>query len=335
MLWEHGSTSVDDWVLADAWYRSRCLELPNIGDAMVPGLDMINHSSSPTAYYEVNGNNDVVLLMRPGCMAPRGHEVTISYGEAKSAAEMLFSYGFIDRESTARELTLHLEPFADDPLAKAKLHIFKGPPAVKLSQKGQAVTWHSPFVYLMCLNEEDGLEFRLLQDAAGERQLRLLWQGDDVTERAADFEALTQNHDLCEVFRLRAIAVLHERVEAQLAGLRGGPPKDQLQPLIAAGLLKEECVEAAEALKTVEGPILEAAAQALESEVSCVSPQQSSGCQLPRHARPFLGTLAPHLDGWPTPGQENRQLIRRQPNHRHCWQLRMLIQTPEVHSAHP
>lgn len=275
ILWEQGSASVDDWVLADAWYRSRCLELPQIGDAMVPGLDMVNHSSSPTAYYEVNVDGDVVLLIRPGCTVSRGQELTISYGEAKSAAEMLFSYGFIDRDSTARELTLHLEPFPDDPLAKAKLHVFNGLPTVKLSQEGQTVKWDSPFVYLMCLNEEDGLEFRLLQDTTGERQLRLLWQGDDVTEQAADFEALIRGHDLCEVFKLRAVAVLHERVEAQLASIKGGPPEDQLRPLVAAGLLKEGCVEAAQVLKEVEGPVLEAAAQALESEVSRVSPGMS------------------------------------------------------------
>ncbi|POR32621.1 SET domain protein [Tolypocladium paradoxum] len=268
ILWEQSTASFDDWVLADAWYRSRCLELPQIGDAMVPGLDMVNHSSSPTAYYDVNGNDDVVLLMRPGCTAPRGQEVTISYGEAKSAAEMLFTYGFIDRDSAARELTLHLDPFPDDPLAKAKLHVFNGLPTVKLSQDGQTVKWDSPFTYLMCLNEEDGLEFRLLQDTTGQRQLRLLWQGDDVTERAAEFEALIQGHDLCEVFKLRAVAVLHERVETQLASIKGGPPEDQLQPLVEAGLLKEECVDVARALKEVEGPVLEAATQALESEKS-------------------------------------------------------------------
>ncbi|KND86675.1 SET domain-containing protein 8 [Tolypocladium ophioglossoides CBS 100239] len=229
ILWEQNTASVDDWVLADAWYRSRCLELPQIGAAMVPGLDMVNHSSRPTAYYEVNGSNDVALLMRPGCTASRGQEVTISYGESKSAAEMLFSYGFIDSDRTARELTLHLEPFPDDPLAKAKLHVFNGLPT------------------------EDGLEFRLQQDTMGKRQLRLLWQGDDVTERAADFEALIRGHDLCEVFKLRAVAVLHERVEIQLTSIKGGPSEDQLQQLAAAGLLKDEFVEAARVLKEVEG----------------------------------------------------------------------------------
>ncbi|KAJ6440526.1 SET domain-containing protein [Purpureocillium lavendulum] len=269
-LWETGTTSLDDWILADAWYRSRCLELPQVGDAMVPGLDMVNHSASPTAYYEVDAANDVVLLMRPDCTASSGQEVTISYGAAKPAAEMLFSYGFIDRDSTTLEMTLRIEPFPDDPLAKAKMHIFKGPPTVKLSlsSDGETLTWDSQFVYLMCLNEEDGLAFRVLQDTSGGRQLRMLWQEEDVTERAGDFEALIQAHELCEVFKLRVVAVLSEKVGEQLARIRSGPPDDQLERLVAAGLLRHECIESARTLKDLETQVLEAAVPTLEQEKS-------------------------------------------------------------------
>lgn len=167
LLWEHGAACLDDWLLADAWYRSRCLELPQFGDAMVPALDMANHSASPTAYYDVDGNCDVVLVVSPGCTVSGGQEVAISYGEAKSAAEMLFSYSLVDRDNTARGLTLLLDPLPDDPLAKAKLDAFNGAPTVRFSQDAGTVTWDSSFVYLMCVNEEDGLEFRLLQDTAG------------------------------------------------------------------------------------------------------------------------------------------------------------------------
>ncbi|PHH74845.1 hypothetical protein CDD83_4493 [Cordyceps sp. RAO-2017] len=268
-LWGRDAASVDDWILVDAWYRSRCLELPQVGDAMVPGLDMANHSSRPTAYYEVDEGGDVVLLPRPDCAAPAGREVTISYGEAKPAAEMLFSYGFVDPDSAARSLTLGLEPLADDPLAKAKAAVFDGPPVVRISRPGARVEWDSPFAYLMCLNREDGLEFGLLQDTAGGRELRLLWQGDDVTERAGQLGSLIEGHRLCPVFRLRAVAVLHERVERQLArcasdGLAGG---DQLRPLVATGLLREACISDARALREAEVVLLEAAAQELDKEV--------------------------------------------------------------------
>lgn len=275
-LWGSQVVGLDDWVLIDAWYRSRCLELPRSGNAMVPGLDMVNHSGNPTAYYEENNRGSVVLLIRPGSHLPSGDEVTISYGDTKGASEMLFSYGFIDPSNVVDKLTLRLDPFPDDPLAKAKLHIFNGLPTLTLSrtnteqddQQTPSAEWHSPFVYLMCLNEEDGLSFQLLQDTAGGRQLRLLWQGEDVTDQADDFESLIQSHELCQVFKLRAVTVLYEKVEEQLASINSGPTDNQLEPLQAAGLLRAECIAAARILKDVESKLLASALEALDHEVS-------------------------------------------------------------------
>ncbi|KYK58346.1 SET domain protein [Drechmeria coniospora] len=269
MLWGRGGASLEDWMLADAWYRSRCLELPVMGDAMVPGLDMINHASRPTAYYEVDGDGDVVLLARPGRAMARGREVTISYGVDKSAAEMLFSYGFIDGDAVARELTLHLDPLPDDPLAKAKLHVFGRPPTVRFSRSPEtdAVEFESQFVFLMCLNEEDGLEFRLLQDTSGGRQLRLLWQGEDVTDRATEFESLVRGHELRDVFRLRAVTVLHQRVEGQTSKNKAAQSETERQALGGMGSPREERAQAARALLEAELQVLEAAAEALENEV--------------------------------------------------------------------
>lgn len=267
LFWDKEAATLEHWVLADAWYRSRCLELPRSGNAMVPALDMVNHSHEPTAYYEEDRNDDIVLLLRPSRGVSRGDEVTISYGEAKPAAEMLFSYGFIDKDSNAQGLTLPLEAFPDDPLAKAKLHIFKAPATLKLSRTDGKLEWESPFAYLLCLNEEDGLEFKLLQDSAGERQLRLFWQNEDVTERAGAFETLILDHPLCAVFKLRVVAILHELVSTQLAQLRPGISHDQLASLLAAGLLRAECAQTAGLLREIEASLLEDAAEVLENEV--------------------------------------------------------------------
>ncbi|KJK83085.1 hypothetical protein H634G_01213 [Metarhizium anisopliae BRIP 53293] len=272
-LWSGEEVSLEDWVLVDAWYRSRCLELPRSGTAMVPGLDMVNHSSKATAYYEEDDHDNVVLLIRPGCPVRSGEEVTISYGDAKPASEMLFSYGFIDPNNIVDKLTLRLDPFPDDPLARAKLRISNSGPTLTISRKGtegsqgaSSVVWRSPFVYLMCLNEEDGLSFQLLQDTSGHRQLRLFWQGEDVTDQADDFETLIQGHDLCPVFKLRAITVLHDKVGEQLTRISRGPSDDELEPLQAAGLLRAECIAAARILKDVESKLLGHALEALDNE---------------------------------------------------------------------
>lgn len=267
LFWEKDTATRQDWILADAWYRSRCLELPRAGDAMVPALDMVNHSHRPTAYYEEDDQDGVVLILRPGVEVTGGEEVTITYGEAKSAAEMLFSYGFIDPDSAAHELVLPLDSMPDDPLGKAKLHAFEGRPTLKLSRTDAGLQWSSPFAYFMCLNEEDGLDFGVLQDTDGERQLRLFWQEEDVTGRAHEFETLIEGHPLQQVFKLRVVAVLHELVSTQLMHLGSDFSLDQLEPLRRSGQVREECIRAAGALRQLEASVLEIAAERLDEQV--------------------------------------------------------------------
>ncbi|KAG6036032.1 hypothetical protein E4U41_005828 [Claviceps citrina] len=277
LLWARPTIRFEDWLLVDAWFRSRCLELPGAGTAMVPALDMVNHSSEPSSFYEVDGKEDVLLLVRPETSVSPGREMTISYGAAKSASEMLFSYGFVDPTESVSKMILHLGPFPDDPLAAAKVHIFNGPRILELSLKAghearenegalDLFSWHSPFVHLMCLNEEDGLSFQLLQDTEGGRSLRLFWQDEDVTERADELEALIKDHRLCQVFRLRAVTVVLQTVEEQMCSIRSGPSDAELESLQSAGAVRSDCLAAAELLKAVEGELLARALEALRHE---------------------------------------------------------------------
>lgn len=144
-----------DWILLDALYRSRSLGLPKSGESMVPCLDLVNHSSKATAYFDENAKGGVSLHLNGGCMVPAGSEITIDYGRDKSPAEMLFSYGFIDEDSNARRLVLPLLPLQDDPLAVAKLRVFGTQPKLEISEDEDGnPCWAAPFAYLMCLNEE-------------------------------------------------------------------------------------------------------------------------------------------------------------------------------------
>ncbi|KAK3378072.1 hypothetical protein B0H63DRAFT_235563 [Podospora didyma] len=262
ILWESETLSFRDWILLDALYRSRCLELPKSGESMVPCIDMINHSACPTAYYDENSEDEVTLLLRPGASISKGEEIFISYGEAKSAAEMLFSYGFIDLESTIESLVLPLDPFPDDPLAKAKLFAFGEAPRVHVSRQNGSIVWKSPFAYLMCLNEEDGLEFLILQET---RQLNVLWQQEEVTNRMAEFETLIQSHPLCSIFKLRTITVVHGCLQSQLERAQSNMI-DALPAPKADSSPRQECVQAALLLRRIEIGILEAGIEALEDE---------------------------------------------------------------------
>lgn len=234
---------------------------------MVPALDMVNHSAAPSAYYDEEPDGTMTLQIHPSFNFQHNAEVCISYGKAKPAAEMLFSWGFIDKESSSQKLTLPIEPFSDDPLAKAKLHIYHGSPTVSFALEGAECRWTSPFVYLMCLNEDDGVEFCVLQDSSGGRQLRLFWQEKDVTDKAGDFEELIENHPLRALFKLRAVAVLQEAVADQVEKLESAPGAEQLEPLIDAEIVERNIVEVIAVLKGKEAGLLSAAASTLGLQV--------------------------------------------------------------------
>ena len=178
---------------------------------------MANHSSEANAYYEEIRDSGVSLILRPGAKLESGTEVTISYGDSKSDAEMLFSYGFIDERSARNDLILHLQASPDDPLGKAKSTAFRMPQTVHIAQVDGKIEWDSPFLYLSLLNEEDGLEFKMqLQTDGSSGDWRVFWQESDVTDEIASFETLIASHELNEIFHLRAVVMLQERIREQL-----------------------------------------------------------------------------------------------------------------------
>lgn len=260
-FWDANAIQLTDWYRVDAWYRSRVLELPRSGPSLVPCIDMANHSAEANAYYEETSDGDVVLLPRPGVHLNNGMEITISYGSEKSPAEMLFSYGFMDPSSAMRTLTLLLSPFPDDPLGKAKVHIFEGSPSVQIKEVGGKMEWESPFAYLMCLNEEDGLGFQLMQSSDGGRELRLFWQDEDVTETIDSFETLISSHALCDVFRLRVNMVISQRLQEQLQRLSEDTEAEEREG-------SSDVAVGARELKHVERGILEGTLVTVEDEVS-------------------------------------------------------------------
>jgi hypothetical protein len=196
-------------------------------------------------------------------------EVTISYGDSKPAAEMLFSYGFIDSNTARSEMKLPIEASDDDPLAQAKLHAFKGPHTVRLSRIEGTVQWDSPLVHLLILNEEDGLDFRVLQDMSGERELHVFWQDQNVTSQTDNFERLVQDHPLCPVFRLRAVAILYQILTDQLERIQAKPVTEAAEQARSEGspAYSEGCVAASRLLKETETSLLKDAVKLLENQV--------------------------------------------------------------------
>ncbi|KAI4174992.1 MAG: hypothetical protein LQ343_002019 [Gyalolechia ehrenbergii] len=211
----------DDWKRVDAMYRSRALDLPGTGHAMVPCIDMANHAAGDgtVALYDTDADGNAVLVLRKGKNLEVGDEVTITYGDEKGACEMVFSYGFIeDSMTSARELFLDLDIPDDDPLRLAKKAVSKSAPGFKIFAKDDSTNWEGDFVWLVCVNEEDGLAFRLLHTIDGKKELKVFWKDDEVSD-ISKLRNLLEQERYWEVFQLRAIATLQSRVEQQLLAL--------------------------------------------------------------------------------------------------------------------
>ncbi|RAL13203.1 SET domain-containing protein [Aspergillus homomorphus CBS 101889] len=225
-LWwddETGKATFDDWKYVDALYRSRMVDLPTSGHAMVPCIDMANHSSeaSVKALYDEDAEGNVVLQLRYGKTVRAGDEVTISYGDEKSASEMIFSYGFLDRDTTdAKQIFLDLDIPDDDPLKVVKKAFCKESPGVRVytsaetAESTPATGWDSAIIWWACVNEEDGLDFTVLQTNDGGRELKALWKGADVRDSGHLKELLVADPHW-DIIQLRAVVLVLERLETQ------------------------------------------------------------------------------------------------------------------------
>ena len=268
--WWHignGTLTFENWKTADAIYRSRALDLPGTGHALVPCIDMANHASgdSTSALYETDNDGNAVLVLREGKTLTTNEEVSITYGDDKGACEMLFSYGFIESTAkSARELFLDLEIQDDDPLKLAKKTVAQSAPGFRLFIHGDSTDWESSFVWLLCVNEEDGLQFKLLQKTNGERELQPSWKGEETTDMSNLVELL-KLEPLWDVFKLRAIVTLQSRVEQQLLRLEGS--KNTADQLWTALEMNDDIRENAMRLRELEEILLLRAYADFEAKV--------------------------------------------------------------------
>lgn len=261
-----GVLTFGDWKQLDAMYRSRALEFPGIGDAMVPLIDMANHASGNDtgALYESSEDGDALLLLREGQHLSHGDEVTITYGDEKGACEMIFSYGFIEQgQEDARDLFLELHIPDDDPLARPKKHVAGTAPGVRIYSRHDGIHWTSDFVYIICVNEEDGLDFKVAQTTDGERELQVLWKDEQLADLSM-LRPLLERDPLWDLFHLRAVATIQSSVAKQLDELN--QPFDEAET-DASGDGPKPLIEK---LRRLETALLEQALQHFEEEVSVV-----------------------------------------------------------------
>lgn len=268
---DDGKMKFEDWMLVDAMYRSRALEFPGIGGCMVPCIDMANHASgdATAALYETDDMGNALLLLREGRDVAKGGEVTITYGDEKGACENIFSYGFLEgMVQSARAIFLNLDIPDDDPLRPAKIIVNNAAPGFRLSEKANHTTWESDFIWLVALNEEDGLDFKLRQTIDGDREIQAFWKDHELNDTAKLRDYL-QDDPLWDVYQLRAVVLLQSRVEAQLEVLQnvGTPQRDvtiREVPWVLAGRLR---ILESEMLQVAYADFEDQKARLIQSEV--------------------------------------------------------------------
>lgn len=237
---------------------------------MVPFLDMANHSANANSHYQQGTDDEVLLQIKPGQHIEKGEELTIDYGSGKSAAEMLFSYGFIDESASEHSLVLHISPSPDDPLGKAKAKIHGKPPTLHISGTEDSLELTCPFIYLMCVNEDDGLNFKVLLENDGTYgQMRAFWKSTDITDSISNFKDIVTADPLADVFLLRAKVLLRYIVDEQLERLSETEhTANELNPNQESLSVGDKGIpKAASMLRVIEAGLLSRSLESLEAEV--------------------------------------------------------------------
>lgn len=174
---------------------------------------------------------------------------------------------------------LDLEIPDDDPLRPAKMLVNDAAPGFRIYDKDDGIGWESDYIWLVAINEEDGLDCKVRQTIDGEREIQALWKEHEL-DSTAKLRDLLREDVQWDVYQLRAVVLLQNRVEAQLHTLQefGEPPRD--------ASIKEGPWKLAERLRSLESAMLVRARAELEDQVSpsiglrMIVPSQGDKCTL-------------------------------------------------------
>lgn len=162
--------------------------------------------------------------------------------------------------TSAKVMFLNIDVPDDDPLRPAKMFVSTAAPGFRLFEKDGVIDWESDFIWLVIVNEEDGLDFKVRQTVEGKRETQSLWKDTELDDTRKLREHL-QEDPLWDVYQLRATVILQGRVDAQIALLNkvGNPPRQ--------ATVRQFPWSLAERLHTLELSMLERATDALERQV--------------------------------------------------------------------
>lgn len=262
----------DDWVQVDSMYRSRALDFPQIGHCMAPCIDLANHASGreTVAVYEKDAEENAILLLRDGKKVDEAEEITITYGDEKGACEMIFSYGFVDDNmESAETLFLSLIIPDTDPLRLAKMDFADAAPGVRVVDAGNGqITWAGDFIWLLCVSEDDGLRFEIARTVDGGTEIDAFFGETQLTGGATELHRLLAETELWDIYRLRAVALLQQRVFDQMQILYTTEDAVQATHHGDTSDVSDRVYDMAVKLRRLEFDLLNTAYEAFEQQVS-------------------------------------------------------------------
>jgi hypothetical protein len=160
--------------------------------------------------------------------------------------------------TSAKVMFLSLDIPDDDPLKPAKIHISTAAPGFRIFDQAEGTGWESDFIWLVVINEEDGLDFRLRQTVDGKREVQALWKDQELD--TGKLRSYLQDDPHWDVFQLRATVLLQGRAEAQIEALH-----ENQHPNREASV-RDVPWRLAERLRSLELELLERAVATLESQ---------------------------------------------------------------------
>lgn len=195
---------------------------------------------------------------------------------------MLFSYGFIDQDmESAETLFLSLAIPDEDPSKISKIKFADCAPGFKIidtsdqpavgsetheSRSGD-IDWTGDFIWLLCVGHEDGFQLRLARTVDGAEEVEATFQGETLSD-ARDLRRKLSQSSLWDVYRLRAVVILQQRVYDQLQVLYGTQEGIESLPRGDTTNIGELQYELATKLRRLEFGLLETAYEDFERQVS-------------------------------------------------------------------
>ena len=191
---------------------------------------------------------------------------------------MIFSYGFLesDRDET-KQVILDIELPDDDPLGLAKKMICREIPGIRFfttQDMDTKIEWESPLIWWASVNEEDGLHIGITATTDGKRELEATWKSEKI-QSPHQLREFLANDPSWEIFQLRAVVLVLQRLETQLSLLQ--EMEDALSNIrenqsLLQSMFRPEVFALVSRLRKLETMLLEKVVEQLLKQVSRNNP---------------------------------------------------------------